>query len=770
MCKFLIFLLPVIVSCQCAYSSKQIEDLFVQPDPKTGQIHSNDSVPQEMDSPFKNAKIVWHMKTLVANENYPLALKKNGQVPVGQKLDADEYAQSLKRGGDGFAAGLEGGYLSLDIIRAKTLRPEGDAVSLYSRVWVGPDGKGTLFFSDFIGLAVHPTKGLAIGFLGVKTPHGKVFRELPLGIFEKGCWLDLVVRVGNGKLDFFCNGILKNSIPINQRLCSPFDDVLQIGAFMCSGPDLYEYPPSGFHNGKVDTVALWGYALSDKQVAFLSGVESVHTTNTKSPMDQAFLDYNAFFDASVNKDIESCSKLWKSLRELADKDPYRPSYHLTQPLGHIFDPAGAYYYEGRYHVFSYRNILYLLRYCSLNHYVSDDLVHWRQWPIGPWADSDLDVYGIWLMNHFIDDKGVPNIIYTALGTEGKHGILARSLDGLVSYGDKRTALTKYYHDGHLWKEGDTWYTITSRMYKGTRSGNLGDAVMLWSSPDLENWQERGEIFTQPKDASSLGFMEYPYLLYLGDKDVLMLGGHPVRYWVGRFDRQQLKFIPDKPYGLRLDYTNSFHCFNPSCVDQKGPGGTPRRIVMALYAPIGSDGGSDGLPWNCVHAMPRSLELDGDHLRQEPLPEMQSLRGAHHSQRDITVISNTSGYINKRGDALEIIAEFEPGDASYFGLKVRLSDDGASFVRIYYDTATNEYGIDGKTPTPGRGPSYIPKGQPVRMHVFLDKLLVESFVNGQTCTTAAQDRNPRCNGLDLFSEGGAAQCTRLDIWNMQPAKP
>ena len=52
-----------------------------------------------------------------------------------------------------------------------------------------------------------------------------------------------------------------------------------------------------------------------------------------------------------------------------------------------------------------------------------------------------------------------------------------------------------------------------------------------------------------------------------------------------------------------------------------------------------------------------------------------------------------------------------------------------------------------------------------MHVFLDKQLVEAFVNGQTCTTAAKENG---DGIDLFSEGGSVLCTRLDIWNMKSA--
>ncbi len=84
----------------------------------------------------------------------------------------------------------------------------------------------------------------------------------------------------------------------------------------------------------------------------------------------------------------------------------------------LFDPAGAWFYKGSYHVFSYHNIYARLAYNSLDHYLSDDLLSWTQWPIGPWADSPNDIYGIWLNNHFLDDAGVPTAIYSAVGEKG----------------------------------------------------------------------------------------------------------------------------------------------------------------------------------------------------------------------------------------------------------------------------------------------------------------------------------------------------------------
>ena len=54
-----------------------------------------------------------------------------------------------------------------------------------------------------------------------------------------------------------------------------------------------------------------------------------------------------------------------------------------------------------------------------------------------------------------------------------------------------------------------------------------------------------------------------------------------------------------------------------------------------------------------------------------------------------------------------------------------------------------------------------------MRLFLDRCLLEVFVNGHTCSMVlAAGSGDR--GLDLFSEGGTATVRSLDIWEMQPA--
>jgi beta-fructofuranosidase len=741
-----------------------------------------------IDNPLPKAKVVWHMATLGATGSHPLDLTAAGAkaIRLGEKLEGAEYAESLKRGGDGHVAlfdnpdtamfslgqSTDQGWLSINAERAKALRPVQSTMSLYVRAFLEKTrGWGTLFFWDSIGLAVHES-GMAIAFLGQKTLHGATLRELPLGTLDKETWLDLVIRIDGRQLEFFCNGILRNSIPLTNGLRAPFECSLTIGAFG-SMPLPHPTHEPCLQGAKIDTIALWDGALADAQIAFLCGLDELSPRVEQEPASQAIATYNQFYDASQSKDLALCCQLEHSMREFMRQDPTRPIYHLTAPIGWIFDPSGACQFQGKYHVYSYRNIYALIRFNSHDHYVSDDLVHWRMWPTSPVADSAMDAHGIYLANHIIDDEGLPNVIYGGWTAGGEVGIRARSHDGMISYGAKRVVLPKY-HDGHAWREGDTWYAITMR---GTASQSPeGPEILIYSSADLDHWTERGVLFRAREHADNMSLMEFPYLFSTEAKDVLMSGCMPagVLYWVGKFDRQSFRFIPDHPEGLRVDYANSFHCFNPSTVDAKGPNGAPRRIIMAMESR--PKGVVQGLPWNGVHAMPRVLSLDGNHLRQDPLPEWEVLRGGHRSQTNVQVTAGGTGYVGAKGDALEIIAEFENHGATLFGMKVRVSKDGKTFLRVFYNAETNEYGVDGNlvmhseipfdNPRQGRGPSYIPAGQPVQMRIFLDKALVETFVNGQTCTTSLEDKNPLHDGLDLFSEGGAVTCTRLDIWEMK----
>ena len=761
------------------------------PNDQEAQAHSpvengsDESMHRVMDveAVFADAVAVWHMHDLGDTTGKPNPLKTVGAVELACDLSEAERAESIHRGGDGKAALFDGTGWLVTENETEGVALSGEAFSIAVRL--NATEEGGIFYTNLFSLVLFG-QGLLIGLLGTGSGDCALVRDIPMTRIAYNRWHDLVVRLANGRLECFVDGALMDRLPLPGPPRAVLRGPTVIGAWQVHDPPLPAFPASiidgvftsPFH-GRIDHAMFWNRALTDEEIAALSGVEALTAPDRHADRQKAINDYRAFHDASRRKDVAACEGLGLSMRRFLARDARRPIYHLTAPLGFLSDPSGAIFHQGTYHVFSYRNIMVRLACVHLDHYVSDDLVHWKDRPVAAWADSDLDVYGIWLTNNFIDDDGVPAMIYTAHGRQGKIGVLARSRDGLVSYGEKEAVMADIiHHDGHTWKDGDTWYTLTTRQHWGKRPGELGDEILILSSPDLRAWTERGVVFSVRKapdpgtDEQRWGFTEFPYLVPFGEKCVLMTGTRPTRYWVGHYDKERFSFVPDAPEGKLLDYLNSVHCFNPLTVDDKGPGGAPRRIIHAMH--LGASGHVDAVPWNGLHVLPRVLSLQGDRLVQQPVPEVETLRGRHVARRGLSVGPGDSGLLGAiQGDALEIVAAFEPGEARRFGVKVRTSRDGRSSTRIFYDTVSGDFGAEGNIQEPpphvglGSGPAYIERGQPVVMRIFLDKCLLEVFVNGHTCS-GVFSCEPGDLGVDLFSDGAATRVRSLDVWEMKSA--
>ncbi len=667
------------------------------------------------------------------------------QVPVADWTFDDEPGAAARFGGDTDRQSA-----------ALSLSPDAFTIDVRMKA----EGRGGLVQTSLASLVLHES-GILVALLSVDG----MYLEVPLSPVTFHAWHDLRLRWEQGRLELVIDGALVDRVSVSGRLTPLDDGPTRIGGWKMPYPAvpgfarsaiawLFERP---FH-GLIDRLTIWDRAVR--------GPEHEGPA-ADTPARRCLAEYRAFHDASRAKDVAAAERLGLSMRRFMARDPRRPVYHLTAPMGGILDPAGAFFDGRQYHVFSYRNLISLLSATPLAHYVSDDLIRWKDRPIAVWPDSDLDVQGIWLGNIFRDDAGDLRMLYTALGKQGKIGVLSRSRDELVSFTDKQAVITGLvHHDGHVWKGRDGWRALTTLQHWGRRPGDLGDAVLLLDSPNLESWTVRGEIFSARKRPDPVdhhqrdGFAEFPYLIPFGDRHALMLGTRPVRYWIGRFDESIPAFIPDDPAGRLLDVLNWFHCFNPSAIDSQG-----RRIVMAMNSFVG--GQVDGVPWEGVHALPRILTRKGDRLCQEPVEAVESLRGNHIRRTDITIAPGASGLLpGLRGDTLEILAEFDPGTARRFGLIVR------GGTRIHVDVDSSSFGasdnvkLGANDPELGAGPAILDAGRPVRIRVFLDRSLLEVFVNGQT-GTAAITSDPAALGLDLFSEGGVAILKSLDVWEMRP---
>ncbi len=162
------------------------------------------------------------------------------------------------------------------------------------------------------------------------------------------------------------------------------------------------------------------------------------------------------------------------------------------------------------------------------------------------------------------------------------------------------------------------------------------------------------------------------------------------------------------------------------------------------------------------SLPRVLTFD-EHgeLVQTPAPELKELRGRRIHVTDIALDNTFKLIEGAEGKQLELIAEFIPGNAKVFGLKLRSSGDGSRAITLRYS---------GKILNVAGTEVPVELGEEARsltLHVFLDRSVMELFINGgrQTVTRVEYPgEDDLCVGV--FAEGGKATVKLLDAWQMK----
>lgn len=446
---------------------------------------------------------------------------------------------------------------------------------------------------------------------------------------------------------------------------------------------------------------------------------------------------------------------------LIRNDPYRPLYHFTGPESWINDPNGPIYYKGIYHLFyQYDPVVdgRRSRRCW-GHAVSKDLVHWEDWPVAIRPDSRYDKEGVYSGNTFIH-KGRITALYTGnvRGHMETYGMLAWSEDGGVTFRKKMVmdnrlrpnSHSPVHWDAQIWKEGDAWCQLIGGATEGGKQG----AAWLWKSRDLENWKLARNIAPAIKRG---GYWELPYLVPLDGRHLLMVGAGGNPYWIGGYDAERMEFTPQT--APRSVDPGHYYSFNPHMVDDKGPNGSERRIMHG-WAQIGRPPEVPGIPyWESAHTIPRVLTIKNNRLRQEPIPELQSL----HYERQLlgrqTISAGKPVLLPScTGDALEIVAAFDMSTADRCGLIVRANDRGEG--TMVWAGPENTFGIAGIGSR-----HYLKKRTQVALHIFVDRGVIESYCDGEAVTHkcfAPRDST----SVFAFSEGGDATLVEIEVWKMK----
>lgn len=483
---------------------------------------------------------------------------------------------------------------------------------------------------------------------------------------------------------------------------------------------------------------------------------------------------------------------WKIRKKMAS-DPLRPQYHFLPPHNWMNDPNGVIQWEGQYHLFyQYNPDEAAWGQIHWGHAVSDDLVYWQDLPIAlaPTPDGP-DRNGCWSGSALIND-GMPTLAYTGAaftvpldnyqgGPDAQQTVcLATSQDAMISWqkhpnnpvlvAPLEGIVTEGYRDPYLWQEGDTWYAVIGSGIEGQ-----GAAAMQARSTDLHHWEHLDPLFVG--NSSQYGvMMECPSFFSQGDKHVLV-GGLNGRayYFVG--DYTDHIFTPEQE-GI-LDHGQYYA--PQVMIDEQG-----RGIVFAWSWEGGwtwpsrhnEELKSQG--WAGVIPLPRVLSLLPDNtLVSQPVPELCVLRGEHTHLEDITTDNDQGVALPIQGNCLEIIAELSPSTAKRCGLRLFCAVDGDQQVTIGYANRSlvvspkpaSRFGLSQVwPPSPFSAPIELTEKEKLKLHIFLDRSILQVFANDRVAITARCYPDPESTGIKFFAGGGQAQLEVLDAWQMNPIWP
>lgn len=730
---------------------------------------------------FEDAAVVWQLDQASASVG-AVKMQAVGPVKTGTELKGQEREESLVRGGDGKVATFAGGVLMENPDSKEPLSIKGEAMTVLLRVRGDEEAwKNGEIFAKHGGHEVtlfnfHVNKD-ELGFeFGVQEKKGLATRlGVPLESVAKGGWHDVIARYDGAKLMMFIDGVSAGSVRVTGHLRTENRQPFTLGKAL---------------RGQMDHAALWTRALSDEEVLALSGgVKAMASKNTAKLKD--------IEKVTGRDDLKLIDKLraTRELREQIQADPLRPRWHLGTPDGVWNDINGTVFWKGRYHVF-FQSLIQPDAATVLKggdvatnrkewtHASSADLVHWvyHGTALRPVFDGSQPK-GLY-SGDMIDGAEVPTLIYHI---PGQGTAIAKAVNPddpeLIEWQPiKENPVLPLdaapeevvVFDPFAWKEGDIYYALIGN--KNKRPGYEGDCTSLFRSRDLLHWEYRGPLYksdrkwtTEIEDCACADF----YPIGQGKHMLLMHTHQPyfqAQYYIGTWDVKAERFTPET-HG-KMTWLGGHLAGPETLLDDKG-----RRIFWGWVREVRKGATSKG--WGAVATVPRVLSLHHDAtLKIEPAPELEALRTNPRKHENLTVTAGKDLTLdNVRGNSLELRLLIEPGTAQEFGLALRCSPKGEEetpfVISLPKQTLRAELAKSGsegnfKDITEQVAPMPLKQGEPVRIRVFLDRSIVEVFVNERQCLTQRIYPTRKDSlGVKLFTRDGSMTVISLEAWDMMP---
>ena len=514
-------------------------------------------------------------------------------------------------------------------------------------------------------------------------------------------------------------------------------------------------------------------------------------------------------------------------RKRYEGDPHRPIYHYVNPENTLNDPNGLCFWQDRWHLF-YQACPPEDPRQHWGHAISDDLIHWQDLPYAIYPNPEERCYsGAVLVE---EDRVIAIYHGTKVGNmvAVSHDPLLLNWEKLTGAPviPKASAdgspLPYRVFDPCIWKKGDHYYALSGSTLPHAASGKRTRANFLFRSPNLVDWEYlhpfvEDDRFTLIGDDGAC-----PYFWPIGDRHILLFYSHMSggQALLGDYDTERDKFVVTSHHDFNFGASEPGGVHAPSATPD-GKGGV--NVIFNINPAKPTEG------WNQIMTLPRRLTLQGtdkigrDTLLVEPAGDVELLRREHRQITDMTLPANQEIVLESiRGNAIELMAEIEANDAPLFELNVLRSPGKEEFTRIAFyrergfrdwerflswrqdmlaaatdgagagfvsnsllsaeqreklaaatdslisiDSSYSSLLPDVLSRAPETGPVFLERDEPLRLRVFVDRSVVEVFVNGKQCVAMrVYPGREDSVGVSLRSQGQDARVVSLEAWQME----
>ena len=496
----------------------------------------------------------------------------------------------------------------------------------------------------------------------------------------------------SGELRLFKNGRIVNRMNVGQdSFIQPADVPFSIGKSSQAGSngDCLTNVVSGL----LDEVKVYGQA---KTAAEIGSIFKQGLQNGEIP-EVSFED------------------VW--LQNSLTEDAYKPQYHGGPYENWMNEPHAPFFYNGVYHIFFQQNLngpyFNGAQGICWGHLTSTDMVNWtpRKEVVVPTAGS-VCPDGVWSGGSTIAPDGTPVLFFTA-GDYAHPGLQSNQNIGMATPKDLSDPyLTEWviddelsiaqqpgqgrageFRDAHVYRDGDDYYLLV-----GSGDENSGRGTVLVYKTDasktdpFHKFEYKGHLFDYGNSDAKYGSVwELPVLLPLKNEEgedsgkfVLAISPAPAEtadnniiYWIGEFDKEACRFVPDFADPRRMDYGGNVFTGPSGFVDPNDGNAYMFSIMQSLRtsSALSSSG------W--AHNMGMVRKLYYDTSRSDlgiSIIDTSSIESGESVELDLPSVENLASALSKvESDSFRLTISFITLDEAT--LKVRQTKSGEEYTAI-----------------------------------------------------------------------------------------